>query len=137
MSKTVHTNNGTFEIPAYTQHAWAGENYHPDMTTKDASRIIRKHLRQQLKETGFKVSVRMQRYSGGSSITIIIKAVPDGFVVREKNAEGYYQLTPAAKKVRENIDQFAHSFQRSDCDGMIDYFSVNFYIHVQYATHLR
>ena len=45
-----------------------------------------------------------------------------------KERSSYYKcLNKTTKDVIEDIDQFVKSYNFSDCDGMIDYFHVDFY----------
>jgi hypothetical protein len=64
-------------VPNYTGQGWAGKNYKSGQDTKTNTAEIRKIIRKlwPAKE-GYRISVRMESYSGGSSINIDIKAAP-------------------------------------------------------------
>ena len=45
----------------------------------------------------------------------------------EREPSRYRILTERAAAVRDEVDAYVKSYHYSDCDGMIDYFNVNFY----------
>lgn len=44
-----------------------------------------------------------------------------------EHGDFYRVMNEVTKAVVEDVDAFVHSYNYSDCDGMIDYFDVNFY----------
>lgn len=44
-----------------------------------------------------------------------------------EHGDFYKVMNEVTKAVVEDVDAFVHSYNYSDCDGMIDYFDVNFY----------
>lgn len=44
-----------------------------------------------------------------------------------EHGDFYKVINEVTKAVVEDVDAFVHSYNYSDCDGMIDYFDVNFY----------
>lgn len=48
-------------------------------------------------------------------------------IIEESDQSGRNILNDATKAVIEDVDAFVNSYNYSDCDGMIDYFDVDFY----------
>jgi hypothetical protein len=128
----------------YTQNGWAGEQYETTkhLSTTEIAKIIRKELK--TKFPGCKFSTRSQYFSGGSSIDVDIKSC--GFNPLNKdyfdfeklswaeknNTHKPDRLTPEGKAFINAVESVGNNYNRSDCDGMIDYFSVNFWWSVQF-----
>ena len=121
----------------YTGHGWEGKDYDRNLTMTE----IAKRVKAQLKETfpGCKFSVTSEYYAGGSSLHIYLMEA-DFFVfvdggIGHLQVNNYYidketDLTDWAKEVLKRAKDFAQSFNYDDSDGMIDYFSTNFYLHL-------
>lgn len=120
----------------YTSNGWKGEKYETtkDLSTTDIAKLIRKDIKECF--PSIKVSVRTQYFSGGSSIDVYI--IDAGF--NQINPEWAPQnpllsvsrYTERGKQLLKDIEAIGNKYNRSDCDGMIDYFDVHFYYHVTY-----
>jgi hypothetical protein len=64
----------TDPIHNYTQGAWQGENYESGLDIKEIAKRLRKHLKNN--HPDFKFSVRIERYSGGQSMSIEMMSAP-------------------------------------------------------------
>jgi len=118
----------------YTGHGWEGDNYSPDLSTKDIAKQTREELKKKFPKCKF--SVTMENYSGGSSISINLMSAPFEALT---NGQGHSQinhyymdnndLTSEALEVMTYAKNYIQSFNFDDSDGMIDYFHTNFYVH--------
>jgi hypothetical protein len=129
----------------YTQNGWKGTNYNINLGTKEIAVLIREYAKEAFPLHKF--SVIFRSFAGGSEITIALmeapyqvfkdgKAPKDGYI---QNAEFYfkvnrtpndphpYELTEQAIEVLKDVKHFMDSYNREDCDDMIDYFNVHFY----------
>jgi hypothetical protein len=136
----------------YTGYGVEGEKYqeYKKADIKDLAKMIRKQAKATFPECKF--SVRISRFSMGQSMTISLMAAPfEAFAPENENVEdgwrsGYAQLnhynlegprnngailTPEALHAIKTVVGYAEDYNFSDCDGQIDYFNVNFYLHVQ------
>jgi hypothetical protein len=77
-----------------------------------------------------KLSITTQRFSGGVSLTIIMKSVP--FHVFEMRENGSGDLTLEAQKVQKKLEEIANAYRKSEYDVISDYYSTNFFVHVEY-----
>ena len=117
----------------YTQNGWKGDNYHPDRSTAEVSKILREYAKRVYPDHKF--SITTHTFAGGSSIHVALMAAPyEAFADGKKQSSlnQYYlqentSLTPQAKKVMLDMNRVINSYRRSDCDSMIDYFDVSFY----------
>ena len=105
-----------------------GPKYQANMDIKD----IAKEVRKAIKMDGFQFSVKIKRYSGGQSLYVGIKVVPDDFpmAVLEDRFDGYqprWVYSPELKALIDSIKDVVDSFNYNGSDVMVDYFDVNFY----------
>jgi hypothetical protein len=130
-------------VPAYCdpKNEFVGCNYDRDADIKDIARSLRKQYRAEF--PGFKFSVRISRFSGGQSIDVDIKSLPDdvdlwnpdyakhlyiwGFHRGPIPPSRYSEIVQA---VRESAEAMLQSHNRDNSDSMSDYFDVKFYGHV-------
>lgn len=121
----------------YTQNGWAGKNYKCGRSTKEITEIIRSYLKEAYSDC--KWSVRYSSYSGGSSIHVALMEAPYNVFVDgvEKHAavNQYHfdmddRYVPKAHAMIQDVIDFINSYRYDDSDGMIDYFSTNFYYDV-------
>ena len=123
-------------------HKFEGSKYEE---TKDLDKaVLAKLIRADLKAKfpGIKLSVRLSRFAGGSSIDVVIQSMPAGMYVRNHDnrhpVTGMHQwMTDEAieftKAVRSVCD--AYNFDNSEIET--DYFNVRFYCDVSFASDLR
>lgn len=92
---------------------------------------------------GFKVSVRIQRYSGGQSIDMSLVAAPAGFELLSDKAASWIKQFPndrhrmplSAEDARSwqwhnllgQLEQIHGAYNRDNSDGMSDYFDRRYY----------
>lgn len=121
----------------YTQNGWAGKDYKCGRSTKEIAEIIRTYLKEVYSDC--KWSVRYSSYSGGSSIHVTLMEAPyDVFVdgvekhadVNEYHFDRDDKYVPKAHAMIQDVIDFINSYRYDDSDGMIDYFSTNFYYYV-------
>lgn len=123
----------------YTQNGWKGENYNGFMSTKKITALIREYIKQTYPL--YKFSVTFSSFSGGSSISISLLEAPHEVlnIPNDKThiqINHYYidrndELTEQTKELLTDINNFIKSYRFSDCDGMIDYFDVNFWYDIE------
>lgn len=58
----------------YTQHAWQGANYQPDLGITEIAKLVRAKLKEQYPACKFSVTV--EKYSGGCSMSVRLMAAP-------------------------------------------------------------
>ncbi len=126
---------------AYTENYWEGEGYKAvkDKSSTEIYAMIRKEVRAYLKKRypGVKASVRGEWFSGGSSVNVSFKELP----------RNPFKMVPAPwapygdgehvcghanwyKGLEKAIKRIVNKYNYSDCESMIDYFHVNYYVHV-------
>ena len=129
----------------YTGYGTEGKNYDDNLSTKEIAKTVRQQLKKDFPECKF--SVRYKSYAGGSNITCSLISAP--FEVFTKGIEkdydaskGYSQVnhyyidksdvyTDKAKEVLKKVTDMFTSFSYDDSDAQIDYFSTNFYFHLE------
>lgn len=137
----------------YTQNGWKGENYNSSLSLKEIANIVRAYVKSVYPE--FKFSITTHYASMRQSLSVVIVQgdceaykKPNEWT-QEENQEANYQIlrwkeyhfsdeeieknkqklfmTERMKALKEDVDCFVNSYNWHDCDGMIDYFDVNFY----------
>lgn len=129
--------------PAYCDPAnvVVGAEYKPGvyLDVKEVAARIRKAMKAEL--PGVKASVRIERFSGGQAVRIGLQAVPncEAFYVPRPEEEfindpyAYKWIPgPEAKAAREALKEIGNRWNRQNCDGMSDYFDVQYYLTVEY-----
>ena len=124
------------ETNFYTSNGWKGSRYDSSLSTAQISAKIRDYLREHYK--GYKWRVRSENYSGGSSISVTLVSGPVPVMVEgsrkyiSTSSVGLHSyendLTAEAFAMMKDVASFAISYNRSDSDGMIDYFDERFYL---------
>ncbi|KKL27014.1 hypothetical protein LCGC14_2389400 [marine sediment metagenome] len=123
----------------YTGRGWEGKNYDNNLSTKEITKIVRQRLKKEFSECKF--SVRYKSFAGGSSISCALVSAPFD-VFTEDLKDGYIQVnhfyiekenifTDKAKEVLKKVTDMFTSFNYNDSDAQIDYFSTNFYFHLE------
>lgn len=110
----------------------------------EVAKLVRVDLRD-LGKRGFKCAVRISRYSGGQSLKVEVKTVPDGFSILNQARVAWEQENPnqccthlgwlsdEATKVRDEIEAILAAYNQDKSDPMTDYFNVRFYSSVSFA----
>lgn len=121
---------------------------------KKIAKEIRKQLKQEFPQCKF--SVRIERYSGGQSMTISLMQAPFAAFGSDKDANGNdgpgdyaqlnqfqlrdepqdyicngYLLTPDAWAIMKRADEIQGRYNWDKSDPMTDYFNVNYYFHAE------
>ena len=121
----------------YTANGWAGENYSVYRTTKEITALIRDGIKQMYPLT--KWSVSFHSYSGGSTIRVMLMEAPynvfredadikfNSYDLNQYHLDKETNLTEQALDMFQKVNALIRSYHFSDCDGMIDYFDVNFW----------
>lgn len=143
----------------YTGHGWEGKEYAKTgyISSSELTKIIRTKLKELIPNCKFSIS--KQDYSGGRRISIALMEAPFEVFDKSHNADkngniydprsyeyaqlnhytarkdddGYnngYYLTGEARKALQVAVKVSDDFNYCDSDGMIDYFSTNFYLHL-------
>lgn len=141
--------------PAYCDpdNEFRGSNY--DTTERldiaDIAKLVRADIKAAKKEgklpkKGFKVSVRIDRFAGGCSLDVTVKAAPfqvlnPEYLDWEETEEakhnawppvGLERLTPTADAALKLLKGILGSYNRDNSDIQTDYWDVRFYGHVDY-----
>ena len=125
-----------------TQRNFEGAKYQSvkNLSIREIAALIRKDLKKYPAKDGYKFSVRSDIFSGGQSIAVTIRSIPEditvetpGFVAwREQNPHSSYlgapqrygdELTALIDDVKDIVN--AYNFDNSDSSS--DYFHQNFY----------
>ena len=142
------------QTTGYTANAWKGNKRDAvqNMSLKDIAKTIKKEA---LKKYGdkIKLSVKTDHFANGCSIDATITAYAGGDVLSKEALEwqagnqnspfktwlrddpqlskGYDWDAPyysrELSKIIESIDEIGKSYNKEDCDSMIDYFNVDYY----------
>ncbi|MGK3708557.1 hypothetical protein [Arthrobacter sp. IK3] len=82
---------------------------------------------------GLTYSVRTSRFSGGQSVDITVRGVPDeDRLDPDKYDETYkiYGWRDEAEELRKRVEEIANAYNRVDTDTQADYFNYSYYAHV-------
>lgn len=122
----------------YTQYGWAGERYDSHLTTKDIAQKVREYVKEQWPQ--WKFHVKRETYSGGATIYLHLAGGPcpcpvisdDKYDLKwGVNVSYRFTMSPLvtelANEVMLDAMMYLNSYRYDDSDGMIDYFSTNFY----------
>jgi len=126
----------------YGGNAWVGSKLSED-NKYVPTREIAKKIRQDLKEAtvggylpnGFKYSVTVDNYSGGSFINTVVYGAGDISETHEYDPNFYsIQLKPEYKQLSERVSNLHDAYNYDDSNSQIDYFNRGFYNRVEIAT---
>ena len=121
-----------------------GSRYDEKLSTKEIAAKIRQNIKAHVATgalpQGLKVSVRYERFSGGTSIDTRVTAWPEGFLwlnpqwvlstKESSNQSTSHQLnryTEQARKVIETLKAIHDAYNHDDSDAMVDHFDVKYY----------
>jgi len=121
-----------------------GGKYDADLDIVEIAKRVKSEIREASKNGDLpemKVSVTTDRYSGGQSLSVRIKTLPEGFEVCNpeyvekmvENPHGYDPVPRYSEKMRDvisKVEGIVGAYNYDGSDSMIDYFDVNFYTHV-------
>lgn len=133
---------------------FAGPKYQRGRDTAEIAKLFRADVAAAMRAgelpKGLKLSVRISRYAGGSSINVAVKACPGtaianpGHVLAAEAIPNVYvddmrvrhMYTDAARAVMAKLETLLEAYNRSEIDSQTDYFNVKFYGHVTIASEL-
>jgi len=115
-----------------------------DMDISQIAKLVRKDLRGEFgtpKNTGWKFSVRIERYSGGQSLDVTITACPVEFLNptrieaarRGDNCCQFDRHTDAGKLALGRAKAIVGQYNYDRSDSMTDYFDRRFYGSVRFG----
>lgn len=123
----------------YTQNGWAGERYDSHLTSKEIAQKVREYVKTQWPQ--WKFHVKRETYSGGATIHLHLAGGPCPCpIISEEEFDKKWgvristysseseSITELANQVILDALSYLNSYRYDDSDGMIDYFSTNFYI---------
>jgi len=116
---------------------WEGAEYNKDMATVDIAKIIRKEIKKKFPKV--KVSVRSERFAGGTAIDVIISSAGFNPINPKWNPRDWTdnlitnpRYSERGLKLLKQINSLCERFRMSDSDNLTDYFRVNFWLNVKY-----
>lgn len=128
----THETAESFRNEFYTQNGFKGTNYSNSRTTKECAAEIRAYLKRAYPDCKFSVTTHYA--SMCSEISVYLMSGPyvalkrkDHWGLNQFYLERDQELTDWGKAVMIDVNDCIKSYHFSDCDGMIDYFDVNFY----------
>lgn len=124
----------------YTVNGWEGIRYNSNLSIKEVAARVRNYAKERW--PGFKFSIRTQYYSGGASIHLTLTSGPISAIIGDReyisacsNVRGYKkELSKEVYDVVNDVCDYLQSYNYDDSDGMIDYFDVNFYTHINIGS---
>lgn len=136
----------------YTQNGWKGSNYDSNLSLKEIAVKVRNFCKEMYPECKFSVTTEYASMCQELHVSLMEspyrcnKTVDE--LTEEEMYDGHYSFcyqyghetdsrqkeaflrnyyTTELTKIMKDVDRYVNSFNYSDCDGMIDYFDVNFY----------
>ena len=118
----------------YTQNGWKGEKYDRNLNIKTIAKLIREQLKEEFPDCKF--SVTKKEFSGGCSLTVVVKETPKSVYSNDDKNIINYDISPYIEytelsiygnKLITRVWEIINQYRYSDCDYQIDYFDVNFY----------
>lgn len=131
--------------PDYTRVEGSNYAQTADLDIKEVAKLIRKDLKTHYK--GYKFSVRISGFSGGQSLGVVIKEIPDSLTLynpewlQQIRTTGHYPYdlarnSPEAIQLCKDIRSIVQSYNYDGSDSQTDYFNVRFYTHVDFDSDL-
>ena len=128
----THETAESYRSEFYTQNGFKGSKYEMGRSTKECAQEIRNYLKKAYPDCKFSVTTHYA--SMCSSINVYLMSGPYAALKTKEHWDlnQYYlerdtEMTAWAKAVMIDVNDCIRSYHFSDCDGMIDYFDVNFY----------
>lgn len=132
----THETADSYRSEFYTQNGFKGAKYDMSRSTKECAQEIRSYLKRAYPDCKFSVTTHYA--SMCSSIHVGLMSGPyaalktkDHWDLNQYYLERDTEMTDWAKAVMIDVNDCIRSYHFSDCDGMIDYFDVNFYYSIR------
>lgn len=135
---------------------YTGAKYVSGRDLSEVAKDIRGEIAHCLKigslPAGLKCAVRISRYSMGQSVTVHVTAIPAGFVIanaarirqdempgaRFSRCTGLELLkSPEATELLGKLESLANAYNYDRSDSMVDYYSSNFHLTVDFGGTLE
>ena len=127
-----------------------GSRYNENLRTVEIAKLVRQDIKSATKAgllpVGLGLSVRSERFAGGSSIDIEVVRMPEGMRVLSAErlaldasgagANGTPWASPEARNIEAVLEGLMAAYNRDGSDPMTDHYDVKFYGRVQFATAL-
>lgn len=138
-------------IPAYCDPAneVRGSKYNRDLDVAEVAKLLRKDIAAARKDGSLalpahaKVSVRIDRYSMGCSIDVVVRGCTPAELWNVPGADADYVdgewtsygggRTPMREAADAKLNELLNAYKRDNSDSMTDYYDVNFAGHVTFA----
>jgi len=121
----------------YTGYGSEGSQYQATkhLNVKEVAKLVRNDLKDPVFE-GLKFSVRIDRFAGGQSLDVTVMDAPADFVVEnpnyDRNDHRSSRYSDNAVALLKVVERVVNKYNYDDSNGMIDYFSTNFYSSVSF-----
>lgn len=134
-SVKVHETADSYRREFYTENGWAGKNYNPYLSTKEITQKIREYVKRVFPDCKFSVS--FSSFCGGSTIRVHLMNGPypalkneSAHLVNPYWIEEDAEMTEWGMAVMADVLDYINSYRMSDCDGMQEYYDVNFWFNL-------
>ena len=139
-SEPTHETAESTRSEFYTANGWRGSRYNSSISTKEIAAEIRSYLKSAYPDCKFSVTTKYASMCAAISVYLMsgpYEALRNGKSHKDLNyfyVEKDEDLTEWALAVMNDVNDCIKSYHFSDCDGMIDYFDVNFYYSIGVGT---
>ncbi len=118
-----------------------GEKYDDALTITEIAACVRRDIKAAIVAgvlPAIKTAVRVQKYSGGRSLTVTVQAAPMSVrnsayaptSMQAPNAPVNHRFNAAGEALIATLQLMVNAYNYDGSDSQTDYFSVNFYSHV-------
>lgn len=123
-----------------------GSKYSKDLDIKAIASLVRADIKAAIKGGSLpaaKYSVRLERFSGGRSLTVTASSMPFELLNEERALADHdephaYHRTPchsaSACELEKQLESIMGAYNYDGSDIQSDYFNVNFYQHVRFEA---
>lgn len=129
----------------------SGSKYDPSRDIADIAKLVRADIKAAVKSgalpAGLKVRVRIDRFSMGCSLDVVVVDGVDGCfnvefwrdlkVRPNDSSQRPSRYTPAGKALLATLENMCRLYQFVDVDSMSDYYATNFYLGVKFDAEIE
>ena len=116
----------TYKFSVRTSYASMCQELHVEL--KESPIDIYKKFDELTPEDFLEISKRLYRWSDGDRLDFLNASDEEKKKMIEKSTDRYKNIiNDVTKAVVDDVDSFVKSYNYEDCDGMIDYFDIDFY----------